>query len=256
VSRLVVLVVRSGAHADPVEALAPAVARLRAGGSAARVAVLEQGSPTLADVLDEARDDGRADVVLVPAHLPPDRYLLAWVRRVLGHWLRTAARDGRQVPVVRLGAPLTAAGAVADAVAGAADGPTTPLGTGAAPLTVPAWERVPAHRRHVLVCRGPRCSALGAARTSAALDSGLADHGLGDDDVLVTTTGCLFPCARGPWVVVHPDDTWYGEMDAERVQRVVEEHLAGGRRVAEWDVPRGDPPVGAAAREPGPTLSP
>lgn len=255
-SRLVVLVARSGRHADPVESLDPAVARLRAAGREACVAVLDSCGPTVTEVLDDARAARRDDVVLVPAHLPPDRYLVAWLRRVVGHWLRTAERDGEPVPDVHLAAPLTATGGVADAIADAADGPTTALGTGAAPLTVPAWERVPAHRRHVLVCRGPRCSALGASRVSTALAAELEERGLGDDDVLVTTTGCLFPCARGPWVVVHPDDAWYGGMDADRVHRVVEEHLVAGRRVAGWDVPRGDLPGEPDAGSPSPTLSP
>jgi (2Fe-2S) ferredoxin len=241
VNRLVVLVARTGLHADPVESLEPAVAMLRARGAEACVAVLDGGSPTVTEALDDARSRGVAAVVLMPAHLPPDRYLVAWLRRVVTHWLRAAGREGSPVPDVHLAAALTVSDGVAAAIAEAVDGPTTPVGNTAAPLTLPAWERVPGHRHHVLVCRGPRCSALGASRVSAALGHALAARGFGDDDVLVTATGCLFPCARGPWVVVHPDDAWYAEMDVGRVARVVDDHLVAGRRVDEWCAPRGDP---------------
>ncbi|MGY5884318.1 (2Fe-2S) ferredoxin domain-containing protein [Modestobacter lacusdianchii] len=236
-SRRVLLVARTGLHADPVGALQPAVSELAAAGTDARVAVLDGHGPTVTAALDEARADGVADVVLVPAHLPPDRYLVAWLRRVVAHWLRSV--EG--APAVHLAEPLAATGEVAAVLARTAAGPTTRLGTAAAPLTVPAWERVPAHRRHVLVCRGPRCAVLGAAGVTTALTDELAAAGLGDDDVLVTVTGCLVPCARGPWAVVHPEDTWYGELDADRVRRVVAEHLVAGRPVEEWRVPRGDP---------------
>ena len=62
------------------------------------------------------------------------------------------------------------------------------------------YER-PAPRRfthcQVLLCRGPRCTGFGANQVATALSERLAEHDLGDDDVLVTATGCLFPCNLG-----------------------------------------------------------
>ncbi|MFG1955269.1 ferredoxin [Micromonospora sp. NPDC048830] len=85
--------------------------------------------------------------------------------------------------------------------------------------------------RHVRVCRGPRCTAYGANEVAEALTHRLARHGLGDDDVLVTATGCVFPCNLGPLVVVHPDDTWYTHVDAELAIRIADEHLRQGQPV-------------------------
>ena len=87
----------------------------------------------------------------------------------------------------------------------------------------------------MLVCRGPRCTAYGADHVAATLGNRLKEHGLGDDDVLVTATGCLFPCNLGPLVVVYPDDTWYEHVDAGLAVRITDEHLrdsmpVGGRR--------------------------
>ena len=62
--------------------------------------------------------------------------------------------------------------------------------------------------------------------------------GLGDDDVLLTHTGCQFPCNQAPVVSVQPDDVWYGGVDAATAERIVTEHLVGGVPVAEHRLPR------------------
>lgn len=56
-------------------------------------------------------------------------------------------------------------------------------------------------------------------------------QGLGDDDVLVTQTGCQFPCNHAPVVSVHPDNVWYGRVDAADVTGIVKQHLIGGTAV-------------------------
>ena len=62
--------------------------------------------------------------------------------------------------------------------------------------------------------------------------------GLGDDDVLVTHTGCQFPCNQAPVLSVQPDDVWYAHVDAATAERIVAEHLVGGQAVAENRLPR------------------
>lgn len=81
------------------------------------------------------------------------------------------------------------------------------------------------------MCRGPRCSAYGAGEVATALTRQLDHDGFGDDDVLVTTTGCLFPCNLGPLIVVQPDDIWYTNVDPGLAVRIAAEHLGGGRPV-------------------------
>lgn len=60
-----------------------------------------------------------------------------------------------------------------------------------APVTSPAWEQVPPYRRHVTVCRGPRCSARGAEQTWTALADGLTQRGLKDTEVLMCAATCM-----------------------------------------------------------------
>ena len=49
-----------------------------------------------------------------------------------------------------------------------------------------------------------------------------------------TKVGCLRICVGGPVAVVYPDGTWYAGITADRVPRLVQEHLVEGRPVEEW----------------------
>ncbi|GAA2687708.1 MULTISPECIES: ferredoxin [Actinosynnema] len=191
---LVLVGLAADAHAREADlgALADAVG--------ARVAYLQLGEPALHDVLDELARDGRGravDLVATPSAGTPAP-ARSWLRRVAGDWVRRNP-DALRVRVV--------------------DRPVTGEEAG---LTSPAWDAVPGHGRHVLVCRGPRCTARGAAGTAAALAARLRERGLGDDAVLVAQSGCLYPCNHAPVVVVHPDDAWWGPVTAEDAAALVD----------------------------------
>ena len=42
---------------------------------------------------------------------------------------------------------------------------------------------------------------------------------------------CLRVCIQGPIAVVYPDGVWYGNLDVEALDRILEEHVLGGRPV-------------------------
>jgi (2Fe-2S) ferredoxin len=233
-ARWVVVTAPTDRGEDPRDTLTAALETLRErhADTTFRTAVLGGSGPTITDALNEASAHGATEVVVVSGQTLHDRKMDAWFRRVIGHWLRERAPG--PVPQVRLAANLTDAATYADLLDAAIGGPATPARDTTAPLSSPAWDEVPGFARHVLVCRGPRCSARGGPETARTLDDTLADRGLGDDDVLVTQTGCLFPCSQGPVVTVYPDDTWYAALTADRVERFVDEHLVGGRPIAAW----------------------
>ncbi|NOY44566.1 MAG: (2Fe-2S) ferredoxin domain-containing protein [Deltaproteobacteria bacterium] len=93
--------------------------------------------------------------------------------------------------------------------------------------------RRPAH--HLLVCGSFRgagakgvCLQKGSHGLVAYLEAEVADRGL---DALVSTTGCLKACDRGPVVVVYPHGAWYGGVDegvADEILDALEEGRASG----------------------------
>lgn len=87
-------------------------------------------------------------------------------------------------------------------------------------------------RRHVFLCVGPACCTTGDGQaTWEHLKRRLKEL---DVPVLRTKTACLRVCHGGPWMVVYPEGVWYGAVTAERCERIVVEHLQGGRVITEW----------------------
>jgi (2Fe-2S) ferredoxin len=93
--------------------------------------------------------------------------------------------------------------------------------------------------RHVLVCTGPGCcDAEQGARVWGTFKRRLAALGLtGNRDegpaVYRTRCDCLRMCADGPIVVVYPEGAWYQQVNPAAAERIVREHLVGGRVVSD-----------------------
>ncbi|MGW3498989.1 (2Fe-2S) ferredoxin domain-containing protein [Streptomyces sp. NPDC001020] len=197
----------------------------------ATTAFLQQGDPSLSAEPTRLADAGTETVVLIGVRLGASGPGHSWLRRIAAYWWRE--RVGHRPGL--LVATRLADGADAVAVATASVKPITGEEPG---LISAAWNEVPSHRHQVLVCRGPRCTAKGADESVATLVRQLAEHGLGDDDVLVTQTGCQFPCNHAPVVSVQPDDVWYGHVDPAAAATILSDHLIRGRPVAAHRLPR------------------
>ena len=100
-------------------------------------------------------------------------------------------------------------------------------------------------QRHIFLCADqtkPKCAPreqttsvwlhLKARLTALGLEGSVhTDPGL--PCILRNKVDCLRICREGPIAVVYPEGTWYGGVTTDALDRIIDEHLIGGRPVAE-----------------------
>ena len=105
-------------------------------------------------------------------------------------------------------------------------------------------------RRHIFLCTQGDCAPTEQARESwAFLKRRLKELGLSEaaGGVYRTQASCLRLCREGPIAVVYPEGTWYHGCTPEALERIIQEHLIGGRPVEELCFARNPLSTGAAA---------
>ena len=83
--------------------------------------------------------------------------------------------------------------------------------------------------KHILVCHGTGCTSSKSAEILANFKAILKEKQI--ENVRVVKTGCFGLCAKGPIVIIRPEDTFYAMVKPEDCEEIIQTHIIEGNRV-------------------------
>jgi (2Fe-2S) ferredoxin len=110
----------------------------------------------------------------------------------------------------------------------------------------PPRPKIVDYTRHLLVCTGRSCveDGMNAAALTEVGHKLMAAGVLREGDLCVkpSRVDCLGACRSGPVMCVQPDGVWYYGVTPVDLDRIIDQHLIGGRAVDDLVFHRGPVP--------------
>ncbi len=83
--------------------------------------------------------------------------------------------------------------------------------------------------KHILVCQGTGCTSSKSPQILEEFKRILKEKKI--ENVRVIKTGCFGLCAKGPIVIIRPEDTFYAMVKPEDCEEIIQTHIVEGNKV-------------------------
>ena len=83
--------------------------------------------------------------------------------------------------------------------------------------------------KHILVCHGTGCTSSNSPEILEEFRRILKEKNI--ENVRVIKTGCFGLCAKGPIVIIRPEDTFYAMVKPEDCEEIIQKHIVEGEVV-------------------------
>ena len=83
--------------------------------------------------------------------------------------------------------------------------------------------------KHILVCHGTGCTSSKSPKILENFRKLIEEKNI--ENVRVIQTGCFGLCAKGPIVIIRPEDVFYAMVKPEDCEEIIEKHIQNGEIV-------------------------
>lgn len=95
--------------------------------------------------------------------------------------------------------------------------------------------------KHIFICANQKAEGKACCGETRGMElvqkfrDVLKEKGL-NGKIRAQKSGCLDACKQGPALVIYPEGTYYGHVQPEDVERIIEEHVINNRVVKELEL--------------------
>ena len=91
-------------------------------------------------------------------------------------------------------------------------------------------DKTSTEKKNILICGGTGCTSSKSPQIIENLNKLIKEKGI-EDKVEVIKTGCFGLCAKGPIVIIYPDETFYAMVKPEDAEEIIEEDILKGNKI-------------------------